>query len=167
MKQFVDYIKLNYLILIIKLLIIALFILPIVGNYDRIYFDYLFISEQDKGLLHNLFVIIQNTNFRPILIVFIPFIGVFLNRKIGWMLISSFFYFLLSSCVFKFDELDFSNEIFLFIIIITILLSIIFIMNIRRISYLYYGIPKTELLGENVIATIIGMSLTIGVLLLQ
>ena len=40
-------------------------------------------------------------------------------------------------------------------------------MNIKKVRYLTYGITKTELIGKNVIAWVIGMSLVIMLALIK
>ena len=168
-KLTAEYIKNNYLILIIKLLIIGFFIATIVYGFNNAYRYSLFNIEPNGGFLDYLKIITAMTFFRPTLILLIPFIGIFINNKNGWILITSFFYYLLSTIVFnlKFEELIGKTDVFLFITITTIILLIIALMNIRKISNLTYGINKTELISKNIIASAIGMSLTIAVLIIR
>jgi hypothetical protein len=168
-KLTAKYIKNNYLILVIKLLIIGFFITTIVYGFNKAYMYSLFNMEPNGGFFNYLKMISETTFFRPTLIFMIPFIGVFINKKIGWILITSFFYFLFSSIVFniKFVELIDKTDVFLIIAISTIILLIIAMMNIKKISNLTYGIAKTELISKNIIASVIGMSLTIVVLIIR
>ncbi|WP_062061420.1 hypothetical protein [Aquimarina longa] len=156
-------IKKNYLIPIIKLLILGLFITVLVRAYNNIHFYSAINIEPNSGLLNYLKIITKTSYFRSILIFLIPFVGIFINRRIGWILITSFFFFLLSTIIFNWNYKEFFNRIDFFVCIIftAIILLFIGIMNIKEISNLKYGIAKSELVSNNIIASIIGMSITI------
>ncbi|OBX26114.1 hypothetical protein LX77_02080 [Gelidibacter algens] len=73
------------------------------------------------------------------------------------------FIFLISNLVFqvKFVDLTEKTLILIYIFGISALLLIIILMNKSKISNLTYGIAKTELISMNIIASTIGMSITI------
>jgi hypothetical protein len=105
----------------------------------------------------------SNYYLRPSLILLIPIIGIFTNKKIGWILIQSYFYFLITNLVFPATQIDFTDNtlIILNIIGLILILLIIILMNKNKISNLVYGIKKVELINKNIIASVIGISITI------
>lgn len=168
MKLTVENIKKHYPILIIKLLIIALFIYTAIRGYNGINFYMDINGDTDSGLLNYFKIVTETTYYRPTLILLAPFIGVFINNKVGWILILSFFYLILSTFVFNagFEGL-YNSDILLLIFGMIIILLPIGLMNIKKVSYLTYGITKTELIGMNVIAWVIGISITIVLVLIN
>ena len=127
------------------------------------YHYWIFNSKPDDGIINFIELLFSTRYFRATLFFAIPFIGVFTNRKIGWILITSFFYFAFTSMVFigKFEKFKDTNEIMNFLVYPFIDLLFIGIMNIKKVSKINYGISKNELIGKNVIAFSIGISLTI------
>ena len=103
--------------------------------------------------------------YRPSIPLLIPLIGVFIDKKIGWILIQSFFYFLLSNLVYTMKYIDYNDKEFVvvnMIICIPIVLVII-LMNNKRVSEGFYGFLKSELISKNIIATIVGILMAAGV----
>lgn len=164
MKLTAENIKHNYQILIIKLLIIILFILSLINGFNSVSEYYYAFSDYGNNKLSEFISISINRSFlRPALILLIPLIGIFIGKKIGWILILSYLYFLISNLVFqvKFVDLTEKTLILIYIFGISALLLIIILMNKSKISNLTYGIAKTELISMNIIASTIGMSITI------
>lgn len=165
--KIIEFIKNNYLLLIIKLLIVILFAAILYNKINRIYdiwhLDFYWITEFKEMIANGQFINSIKSQFRPVLILLIPFIGIFINKKIGWILIISYFYYILSTIaiIFKFEYLNNKPDVFQFITITSIILLIIVTMNNRKISNLTYGIAKSELIAKNIIASVIGMGLTI------
>jgi len=160
-----DYFKNNYLILIIKFLILALFAWSfclVTGNlYDIWHFDWVLDS---KALMDNEHF--QNSlirNLKPILVTLIPFIGIFFNNKFGWTLISSFIYFIISFIVFSTMDtiLKEKPEVSEILIFISILIIPLILINIKKIRHGTYGISKTEMIIMNIGSSVIGMGMTI------
>ncbi|MBB5270000.1 hypothetical protein HNQ90_003601 [Algibacter amylolyticus] len=169
MRITAENIKNNYLILIIKLSILSLFIISIVrGKVETsIYWNY--VAETGSGFQNYLNVLKETSFFRPAIILLIPLIGIFINKKIGWILIQSYFYFLISNLAFSAKFIDLTDQTLILINVVgfLLLLLIIVLMNKKKIRNLIYGIEKTELISKNVIASIIGMSITIILALIK
>jgi len=100
--------------------------------------------------------------FRSVLFSIVPIIGIFLNNKIGWTLITSYFYFILINLFIQLRENELQNLSFLIFFVLTIffLLSLIYIMNLKKIRLKDYGINKS-LIKINLIAFIIGLGLSL------
>ncbi|WP_452219443.1 hypothetical protein [Lacinutrix salivirga] len=163
MKLTAENIKKNYPILIIKFSIISIFIIVLIQASIRTTIYWEDNIEADFGI-RNLLKVIRRTSFyRPVIILLIPLIGIFLNKKIGWILIQSYFYFLISNLIFSAKYIDLTDNTLVIINLIgfSLLLLIIFLMNKKKIWNLIYGIEKTELISKNVVTSIIGMSITI------
>jgi len=159
-----EHIKENYLILIIKLLIICLFIYTLISGISNIIDHYNYFANYNANkFTEYVYIVINNYFLRPSLILLIPVIGIFINKKFGWVLIQSYFYFLISNLVFPAKYADLTDKTFLaaYVIGFSLLLLIIILMNKKKISNLTYGIVKTELIKMNIIASIIGISITI------
>ena len=131
-------------------------------SYIIIYYNY-FAYPDSNNFSENIYFGITNNYIRPVLILLLPIIGIFINKKIGWILIQSYFYFLISNLVFsaRFMELTDNPSIYILIVIFIILLLILIVMNKTKISSRIYGIGKTQLLKMNIIACTIGISITI------
>lgn len=169
MQLTAENIKKNYLILSVKLLIVAVFTFIVIIECYNIHHFLIFNSNLEGGIMNNLELISKTTYYRPTLIFTIPFIGVFINKKIGWILITSFFYYVLFLIVFKASIEQFPNKIDMisfagFTMMILLLLAI---MNVKKVRKLKYGISKSELIGKNIIASVIGISLTFVIVLIS
>ncbi|WP_282032715.1 hypothetical protein [Winogradskyella eximia] len=169
MKLTAENIKNHYLILIIKLSILSLFIFSLVRGKIKTSVYWNFVAETGSGFENYLNVLKETSFYRPAIILLIPFVGIFINKKIGWILIQSYFYFLISNLAFsaKFIDLTDNTLILINIVGFLLLLLIIVLMNKKKISNLIYGIGKTELISKNVIASVIGMSITIILALIK
>lgn len=167
-----EYLKNNYQILIIKLLILVLFGWTLYLGFNDLYsrWNYEIVTSDTNTLMRNSqFITSVKLFFRPAFLVLIPTIGIFINKQIGWFLITSFIYFVLSGSTFLLMDsnstytLDLTKGL-LFILIPTL---VILVMNREKIRNGIYNIPKTELLTKNIIASIIGMGITILVTYLK
>ncbi|MDE3744124.1 hypothetical protein [Maribacter polysaccharolyticus] len=172
MKLTKEYIKNNYLILIIKLLIISFFIISIVVGIQRTTkYYYAFAIYENSRFTEYLNILKIQNYFKSTIVLLIPLIGVFIYKKIGWILITSFNYFVISAIVFMsvyfFKDMsaeDFLNEkygifqVLTFIIIITIPLIII---NKEKIRNGTYGISKSNMIIMNIGSSLLGMGMTI------
>src|SRR5690606_37793768 len=133
----------NYLILTIKLFIICLFIYTLIsGVSDIIDHYYYFVNYDTNKFAEYFYIIIDNYYLRPSLILLIPIIGILLNKKIGWVLIQSYFYFLISNLGFTATYVDFTDKELLAVDVVgfSVLLLIIILLNKKKISNLTYGI---------------------------
>ena len=170
MRITAEHLRENYLILIIRLSIICLFIYSLIYGISNIIDHYLTLGDWNADKLTEYFKIATNNYYlRPSLILLIPIIGIFTNKTIGWILIQSYFYFLLTNLALPATQIDFTdkNLIIINIIGISLILLIIILMNKNKISNVVYGIKKSELINKNIIASVIGISITIILVMIE
>ncbi len=169
MKLTVENIKNHYLIFIIKLFILSLFIFSLVDAKIEISNYWNFIVETKNGFLSYLNVAKETSLYSPVIFLLIPLIGIFINKKIGWILIQSYFYFLITHLVFKVKYIDLTNfrSILAYIFVGLLFLLPIILMNKKKISKQIYGIGNMELISKNIIASVIGIAITIILALMK
>jgi len=158
------------LILIIKLSIVCLFIFSLINGISNIIDYYLYFSDWNADKLTEYYQIATDSHYLiPSLILLIPIIGIFINKKIGWILIQSYFYFLITNLVFPatFADLTEKTTIVIYVFGFLLMLLIIILMNKKKISNLNYGIKKKELINKNILASVIGMSITIILVMIK
>ncbi len=138
-------------------------ILKIIEHYN------VSIGNSENKLTDYFYIITTNSYLRPSIILLIPIVGIFTNKKIGWILIQSYFYFLITNLVFPATQIDLTDNTLILINIIgfLLLLLIIILMNKNKIRNLTYGIKKNELISKNIIASIIGISTTIILVMIK
>lgn len=163
MKNAIENMKKKYLILIIKFSIISIFVITVTRAIilTSMFWE---VNIESGFKLESLLRIIERTSYYvPSLILLIPLVGVFLNKKIGWILIQSYFYFLITNLTFTMKYFDFNDKtkILLNVVGFLFLTLIIIVMNKNNISDLVYGIRKAELIKKNIIASVIGIMITI------
>lgn len=150
-------------IVFLKSIVVVLFVLASWYSVDRLYSYYAFTGNETlwiDGFSWRIFF----SYFSAILLVCLPMIGIFLKQKIAWVLITSYFYFLLISVAYislsdgGSDFLLLLKTIPLFILFFG---CFIFLAN-RKGVYSYYDIPRSKLLRVNIIAFTVGMLLSIG-----
>lgn len=162
----IEYIKNNYQLLAIKLLIVILFVVTLFIGFNRTYNHWYidWIIDSDELLDNAQFIRSLKSHFKPALIVLIATVGVFINNKIGWTIITSFIYFNISTVgfltIYFFDFTE-KLEIFQSLIFILILTIPLFIINKEMIRNGNYGISKTNMIIMNINSSIIGMGMTI------
>ncbi|APQ18954.1 hypothetical protein A9200_05055 [Maribacter hydrothermalis] len=136
-------------------------------TYNFWYID--LIRDSDSLLGNEQFLRHIKSNFTPSLIILLPIIGIFINKKIGWILITSFFYMIIIALIFpltKDDSLDISDYLTMGLFI-GLIIFIITVMNMKKISEVTYGFTKSQLITKNIIASIIGMTLTIVIIYIK
>ena len=97
MKLSSENIKEQYPILIIKLSIICLLIFSLIKIKIETSTYWNFVAESGNGFQNYLNSLKESSFYKPAIILLIPLIGIFTNRKIGWILIQSYFYFLITN----------------------------------------------------------------------
>ncbi|MFC4632526.1 hypothetical protein ACFO3O_01305 [Dokdonia ponticola] len=152
----------NYYLLSIKILIFFLFILFIVQGISRLqdYYEYSGIPITMTSLID---IVTSKSYFRPALLLVIPTIGIFLQEKIGWVFMVSYFYFLLTNALYPFTK-EYVNDyrMILFYILISGLVMLLLVgMNKKSIHLTKYHIQRENLMLSNIIAFVIGVSMTI------
>lgn len=94
-----NYLKINYHILLVKIVILALFIWTIYMGLSYVLsrWQYEIVTSDLLTLIRNReFISSLKWFFTPTYLVLLPTIGIFLDRQMGWFLITSFFYFVIS-----------------------------------------------------------------------
>ena len=163
MKNATEIMKKKYLILIIKFSIISIFVITVTRTIilTSMFWE---VNIESGFKPESILKIIERTSYYvPSLILLIPLVGVFLNKKIGWILIQSYFYFLITNLTFRMKYFDFNDKtkILLNFVGFLLLMLIIILMNKNKISDKVYGIRKVELIKKNIIASVIGIMITI------
>ncbi len=143
---------------IIHGLILSLFILSALYGYNKLIELNKIMYSQDLNYYNLLDITITHKVFRPLIILILPTIGVFMKNIKGWVLTSSYFYYLIWSLFFVFfeDGIGDFNDILLFVLIFSFIIVLIVIMNLKRVSFDYYRIKKNKLMGLNLISLVIG-----------
>jgi hypothetical protein len=113
-------------------------------------------------------VIITMQYIRPVLFLVLPFFSLFKNNKYTWIFIQSYFYFLLSNLIFQkiiVTDIDF-NFPFLLLFFSLIILPLL-LMNYKKVYSIAYKIKTENLLLLNIIASTLGMLLSLLLLRLK
>lgn len=107
--------------------------------------------------------------FTPTYLVLLPTIGIFLDRQMGWFLITSFFYFVISRLgFFLLDSKSLElMEIVTLLLILVFFTLLLLIMNKEKIRNERYHIAHQKALSKNIISSLIGMGITILVVYLK
>lgn len=158
-----EYIKRHFLVLIVKLFFVSLFILSIIKATIMSSFYWTTAGVNRDDLASYQYFLKEFSIYRPAVVLLIPVIGVFINRKIGWILMQSYFYFLLSNLIYSIKYADFSDKVFIAIniFILSLVLLGILLMNSNTISSVFYGFRKREIVDKNIISSIIGICITL------
>lgn len=100
--------------------------------------------------------------FRPFLFFIIPFIGYFLKNKLGWVLLTSYFYFLFVNIFFQLRASELQDFYFMLktVLVLIFIFSLIFIMNLKKIRFKHYGITKF-LISINTLSCLLGLCLSL------
>ncbi|WP_299901975.1 hypothetical protein [uncultured Aquimarina sp.] len=163
MRKLLNAKKTNYTIIIIKGLIIFLFAFATIRDYQEIIFE-LNINYEDDYTISDFFILITNRGyFRASYILLIPLIGCFINKKIGWIFMTSYFYFLVTNLTYSTIGKGIYNtkEILLFSTISILISLFILIMNGKNMVRKSYDIQKGEILISNIKASYIGIFITL------
>ncbi len=163
MEQTLNKKKVNYLILVIKLLILLFFVFVSVRGYQETIFELNTNYSNQYKVSDFIRLMTRRTYFRPSLLLLFPLIGIFVNKKIGWIFITSYFYFLLTRLVFSTisNGLNYNEEIMFFAVALTLILLFIWIMNRKKIFEKVYSLKKNEVLITNIKASSLGIFLTL------
>lgn len=153
-------------ILIIKSVIVVFFI----GNLSAgiIKTNSYFETIGDYNGLQSIFdPFVLKLFFRQMVFLVIPMIGLLLKNKLGWIMISSYFYFLLFNILFSFEHFDMTDYRFILFIILCLgfLFFMIFLLNKRTVSFDVYKIDLIKRLAYNIIPFMIGYGMAIYLLI--
>ena len=143
-----------------------MFIMNSIRGFKQTYLLWDASGEKYKGNISFFEFGYMFSQFRPILIGFIPLIGVFINRKIGWILIMSYFYFVVFRAIYStiYSLYEESFTLIYLALALLIFIPFILILNIVKISDGIYGIKKSDLIKNNIIATLVGLTITLIIL---
>jgi len=91
-------------------------------------------------------------SYRTSLFLLIPILGILVKRKIGWILIASYIYFVLINFIIQ----NLIDNILFLIISTTILLALLLFMNTGKSILVYYNITAKNIITINTIALLFG-----------
>ena len=126
-------------------------------------------SKEDHGLHTILATIKVSRVFQATAFMLIPVLGIFLKNKVGWVLVSSFFYFLGINLLVQLDQSDTLNiELVLFAVIFSIIIGVIILLMNKssNINKFHKTIQANRSL-LNMVAAIIGFGLSITLIILK
>ncbi|MCF1420716.1 hypothetical protein [Mangrovimonas futianensis] len=121
--------------------------------------EYYYSIDDPGGIIGCLKIIFTTTILRSSLILLIPFIGIFLDNKIGWSLILSTYFFWIILFIYAIftSSIDREGSIVIISGIFIVLLVCIGLMNSRENCTLVYGIDKSEKLKMNFLSLLIAL----------
>lgn len=140
----------------IKAPIIIVAIIVFVSDYYELV-EYYDILGNNGGILEYLKIAFNTSILRTSFIMLVPLIGVFFNKKIGWLLLLSFYYFWVILFIYLVASIELDRSGTRVIAFGAIITSIFFvgIMNARENSKSVYGINPKEQLKMNFAAFLI------------
>lgn len=95
--------------------------------------------------------------FYGVFTILIPFLGVFTNKKIGWVLIASYFY---HSGFFTVNTINF-DYLLPNILILFIPFGFIVLLNLKTVAGRTFHLSSSELIWKNIIAFSLGVVMSI------
>ncbi|GFZ85590.1 hypothetical protein GCM10011531_16050 [Aquaticitalea lipolytica] len=139
------------LIHFIKFFILILFLSSLLFELHKV-LDYIDVTGESFSWR----VIVITKAFQTTLFLILPLIGIFKKNFLGWVLICQYFYFFLINFLLIF------NEGLIVYSVILIPLSLILLMNYKKVSFDYFKIEKEKLLKFNIFAFVVGFCLAIS-----
>ena len=105
---------------------------------------------------------------RPSVFLLIPLLGLLFKNKVGWLLITQYFYFVAFNMFRILLESEYEFKLFLFsVIIIVVVVTIIYFLNRKSLYANHFKIEKQQLLMLNSIALSLGLFFSILTFLLK
>ena len=152
----------EFILIGIKIFLFSLFAWRVILGLNQILYELSYFCEgnQSSNFLH---LLIYRPYFRPALLLIPAFIGVFIKRRIGWILMISYVYFLTINGAFTFilDGNYNFQRISIFTGVILILFLVIWLSNRKSITIHIYNFKKDSFLMRNILASILGLVLTL------
>lgn len=156
----IENVKKNFPILIVKFALLSLFIASLIIAIRRFSITY-----SDPILIFLRLLL----DFKYVILLSIALFGFFSNKKLGWIIVQSYFYISdLFFTAYGFYDWFGSEPVYFVYYILNILLALllIVIMN-NKICTKTFGIEKKELILKNVVAFAIGVSLMLAFFFLE
>ena len=149
--------------LAIKIIIIGMFIMVTISAFKKTHFQWSADGGIETGYLSFITIGLKNAYFRPFFILLLPIVGIFFNKKIGWLMIMSYLYFVVINGIYNLIQNGLPQEMEILLLISVVLLFVPFIifMNIPKISNEIYQVSKAKLLSQNIIASLVGIIITL------
>lgn len=145
----------------IKTTLFSLFVWRVISGLNQSLYEFSFYKNgTEKDFFH---LLIYRPYFRPALLLIPSLIGIFIKRRIGWILMISYFYFLTINGAFTFildGNYNFQKTSILLGIIL-ILFIILWLSNRKSITIQMYQFKKDSFLKRNILASILGLTLTL------
>jgi len=95
-----------------------------------------------------------------------PFTGIFINKKLGWLLICSYFYFLLANWVFEATSIKEYDNVYYWIIFgigLIFIIPALLLMNHKKIRN-FYSIEKANIIKVNIYTSTAGFLIALIVI---
>ena len=136
-------------------------------GFQKSAFYYDSLSNPDNPL-SNYLLILERPYYIPALILLIPIIGIFFNNKIGWILIQSYFFFLIGNLIFPIiQHFPPFSSLIISLVVLLVLILLIVLMNKKSIRIDTYNIKKLSSNNLNLISMLIGITLVTIVVLIK
>lgn len=137
--------------IIVKIPIVIISILIFIRDYNSL-IDYFKLTGNSNSIIDYLKIIFTTSTFRTSFLMLTPLIGVFLKTKMGWALMLSFYYLLISLFIYFFIVAELERDESKLIAFFILILPIIFIgvMNNKDNTALVYNIKQSELIRMNI-----------------
>jgi len=99
--------------------------------------------------------------FKSALFLILPFLGIFIKKSIGFIFLLQYFYFLLSNSFVQ-NYIIFQSESLNLLLLgfLSFIVSLILIINHRKVRNDYYNTKKEKLIANNMYSFLIGLLLS-------
>lgn len=158
----IENIKRNFPILIVKFALLSLFIASLIMAIRRFSITY-----ADPILI----ILRLLLDFKYVILLSIVLFGVFSNKKLGWIIVQSYFYLYISDIFFTayrfYDWFGFETVYYVYYILNILLALLLIVLMNNKICTKTFGIEKKDLILKNVVAFAIGVSLMLAFFFLE
>lgn len=116
--------------------------------------------EYESGIIYKIKTIFNTV--RPSIFLLIPLTGLLFKNKIGWLLITQYFYFIAFNMFRVLLESEYEFEVLLFsVIVILVIGTIIYFLNNKILYANHFKIKQQQLLTLNNITLCVGLFFSI------
>ena len=144
--------------ILVKIPIVIISILVFIRDYNSL-IDYFELTGNSNSIVDYLKIVFTTSTLRTSFLMLIPLIGVFLKTKMGWVLMLSFYYFLISLFIYFVIDAELERDGSIVIAFLFVILPMIFIgvMNNKDNTKVVYHIKSNELIKMNLASFIIAL----------
>lgn len=145
---------------------LIIFVLSLFKETKSFLFFYEMMGFKEFSLNSIWWTINNNSSYRPVLFLMFPIIGMLIKNRIGWILITTYLYFVFIN-VFVQATNEFKTNYFFYSIIGVIILTSIIIMNKSKDIHDYYKLFKNNFLSLNLYSFITGIGLSLILIIIK